>query len=212
MIAMLLPMCCKTAFRSHLHVFLSCLALSVCSVSARGGQCGVTGLKGDVVPVEQPAWILNGSGLSSKAFVDLYSAELYLLKRTSIADAVLKAEGEKKLVMHIEFFGLSGKLISTRLREGIRANTDKDEFRRAQPHMDAIETMLSTGKALSRGDVLVFEFLQGVRVRFLVNGEVRGCVEDRDFPEILLRVWLGESPVNPVLKARLLGIDESASR
>ena len=209
---MLLPMCCKTAFRSRLHVFMYCLALSLCSVPVRAGQRGVAGLKGDGMSVEQPAWVLNGSGLSSKAFVDLYFAELYLLKRASTADAVLKAKGEKKLVMHIKFFGLSGKLISTRLREGIRANTDNDEFQRARPHMDAIETMFSSGKALSRGDVLVFEFLQGARVRFLVNGEVRGCVEDRDFPEILMRVWLGESPVNPALKAGLLGIEQSASR
>ncbi|MDQ1834902.1 chalcone isomerase family protein [Massilia scottii] len=187
----------------RMRVALGCLAWTLCGTVQ--AQTQVPECAGADRPA--PSLVINGAGVSSKAFVDLYAAELYLPAKQTDAASILASAGDKSLVMRIRFFGLSGALIAERLRAGLRANISADEFRQAQPHIAAIDAMLGSGTPLARGDVLRFDWRAG-GVRFTVNGVVRGCIEDAAFPAQLLRVWLGSEPVNPALKQRLLGISD----
>ena len=92
------------------------------------------------------------------------------------------------------------------LNEGLVANHTEAEMAQLKARIQSFsETMLTIGEAKT-GMRLDLDWLPGNGLRLSVAGQVRGkLIEGEDFYRALLRVWLGEKPVQADLKQALLG-------
>jgi len=75
-----------------------------------------------------------------------------------------------------------------------------------KPQIDALNATLKAVGEARKGDAIHFEFVPGTGTRVLVNGQPRGAViPGDDFYTAVLRIWLGDKPVDKDLKVGLLG-------
>ncbi len=148
---------------------------------------------------------VNGVGLRKKAFFKIYAIALYLPEKQSDANAVLVARGGKRLAIRL-LRDLSAQQFVDALNEGLVANHSDAELAQLKPRIQRFsEAMLSIGEARS-GTRIDLDWLPGSGVRLSVGGQVRGNpIEGEDFYRALLRIWLGDKPVQADLKQALLG-------
>lgn len=149
--------------------------------------------------------LVNGAGLRKKAFFKIYAMALYLPERHDEADAVLAARGARRIAITL-LRDLSAQQFVDALREGLAENHGKTEMaalkERVQQFSDA---MLSIGEAKT-GTAILIDWLPESGTRLTVNGQNRGHdIAGEDFFKALLKIWLGNKPVQDDLKQALLG-------
>ena len=82
---------------------------------------------------------------------------------------------------------------------GFKANTP--DMSTIQAEVDQFVTMIGDAK---KRQSIVFDYVPNVGTTITQAGQNKGTIEGSAFFEALLRVWLGDKPVNPKLKAGLL--------
>lgn len=180
--------------RRLLLVVLSVVALSA---SARERN-GVT--MPDQVTIGGRALRLNGMGLRTKLFFQVYVAGLYLETPTHDAARVIASDQVKSVRMAM-LRDLSKKQISEAVEEGFRKN--------APAQMPALQQRLTRFLALipdvKKGEQLVITYLPGQGTIVSGQGE-KAVIPGKDFADALFSVWLGRSPVEEGLKKGMLGL------
>lgn len=152
-----------------------------------------------------PELVLNGAGLRTRAIFKVYVAGLYLPeKKASAADAIA-APGPKRVSMSM-LRDLKAEDLVKALNEGMEKNNPAAEMAKLKPKVGELtQVMTSLGEA-KKGDVIALDFLPDAGTRVSVNGEAKGKpIAGADFYQALLRVWLGDNPVEESLKKAMLG-------
>lgn len=164
------------------------LLAAVLAVPASAGSlAGVT--MPDQVQVESHSLVLNGMALRKKFFVKVYVAGLYLPSKEGSAEAILAADGPRRMVMHW-VYDVDKQKICDGWYEGLEANTPnapatlRQEFDRLCGWMADAE----------KGDPFVFTYLPGTGTRVEVKGEDKGTIEGKAFADALLACWIGPEP------------------
>ena len=152
-----------------------------------------------------PTLVLNGAGLRTKFVFKVYAAGLYLSERKAGAAEVLALAGPKRVSM-VMLRDLKAEDLVNALNEGMEKNSPAAELEKLKPQTaELTRTMASIGEA-KKGDVIALDFLPESGTRVLVNGAAKGSpIAGADFYRVLLRVWLGDNPVEEGLKKALLG-------
>lgn len=152
-----------------------------------------------------PTLVLNGAGLRTKFVFKVYAAGLYLSERKAGAAEVLALAGPKRVSM-VMLRDLKAEDLVNALNEGMEKNSPAAELEKLKPQTaELTRTMASIGEA-KKGDVIALDFLPETGTRVLVNGAAKGSpIAGADFYRALLRVWLGDNPVEEGLKKALLG-------
>ena len=165
----------------------------------------VKGVKVDeTVQVGGNALVLNGAGVRTKAVFKVYVAALYLAQKTSDASAAISETGNKRVSMHF-LRELSAEKFLSAINEGFAANNSAAEMTAIDAQMKAFQQMIHSIKAVKEGDVITLDYANsGTQVN--MNGKTLGTVEGAAFNQALLRVWLGEKPVDASLKKAMLGL------
>lgn len=147
---------------------------------------------------------LNGAGMRKRVFFKVYVAALYLAEKKSAAEAVLADPGPKRLALHIRR-ELSAEQLLDALNDGLKANNTPAELAPLEARLkDFDNIMTSVGKA-SPGNLITLDFIPGSGTRVQLNGQTKGNIEGEDFNKALLKIWLGNNPVQDSLKKALLG-------
>jgi len=148
---------------------------------------------------------LNGAGVRTRLFFKVYVGALYLPERKSSATEVLALRGAKRVSMAL-LRDLTARQLTDALEEGIRANSSEAELAALKERIEAlVATMKEIGSAKEK-TVITLDFLPESGTRVTVDGEPRGkTVPGEDFFVALLRIWLGEKPVDADLKKAMLG-------
>ncbi len=61
--------------------------------------------------------------------------------------------------------------------------------------------------SLKKGDVLFLDWVPGVGMTSSLNGKQLGAtITEAGFYNVLLKIWLGDKPVDTSLKPQLLGV------
>jgi len=144
---------------------------------------------------------LNGAGIRSKFFMDIYIGELYLEEPSTDVDAILASEGNWRIVMHFLYKEVGKDKIVGGWNDGFAGNSDPKEVEVLRPRIERFNDMFVDMKA---GDRILLDYVPGKGTVVTVAGEERGVVEGKDFADALLLIWLGEKPVNKKLKKQLL--------
>ena len=193
----------------NLSSALASLAITlVCSISvshATAATIDVAGVKfEEVIDQRGSKLVLNGAGVRYKAIFKVYSAGLYLPKKTSSPEEALSMAGAKRIsitmLRDIDSTEL-GKLFT----RGVEDNAPKTEMSKLIPGLIRMSQVFSDQKKLMAGDGFTFEWVPGTGGVLTVKGKVQGePFKEAEFFTALLRIWLGTTPADFKLKEALL--------
>lgn len=144
---------------------------------------------------------LNGAGIRSKFFFDIYIAELYLEHPSNVANEVIETSGRKRVIMHFLYNKVEKDKLITGWNEGFTENTKTEEVVKLQERIDQFNGMFVDVK---KDDIIVLDFIPEKGTVVTIAKQEKGVVPGKDFNDALLRIWLGEKPVTKGLKEKLL--------
>lgn len=165
----------------------------------------VRGVKfADTTSVAGQSLQLNGAGVRVKLIIDVYAAGLYVSKRDASAQALISQPGAKSMQI-VLLRDLTGEEFAEAMIKGLRKNNSEADVARFQPRIDELrKTMVSFG-TVKKGTTILLNQVPGVGVRTLVDGVQKGTdIAGEDFYGALLKIWLGNKPVDDDLKEGLL--------
>ncbi len=148
---------------------------------------------------------LNGAGMRTKLIIKVYAAGLYLPeKKTAVAD-VLKQEGPRRVTLQMAR-DISSEDFGKAFMDGINENIDKAEKQRIVAQIGKMGELFASVDGLKKGDVLHLDWIPGTGTQTELNGKKLGeAIPDLNFYNAILRIWLGDKPVDRSLKPALLG-------
>jgi Chalcone isomerase-like len=146
----------------------------------------------------------NGTGVRKRVFFEVYSISLYLPKRTSSAEEAISSPGLKRVDIRM-LRDVSAEQFSGALADGIRANHSEAQARALEPSVKQLTAIMAEVQEAKKGMVISLGW-SGKATQVRVDGKAIGApIEGEDFYRALLRIWLGDKPVQDDLKKGLLG-------
>ncbi|HEX2332514.1 MAG TPA: chalcone isomerase family protein [Burkholderiales bacterium] len=170
-----------------------------------GAAAEVAGVKiDDKTRVANSDLALNGAGVRTRLFFQVYAIGLYLPQKSSNSAAILAQPGPKRVAIHM-LRDVGADSFSGALTDGIRANHSEAEAKALEPRIKELAGLLAEVKEAKKGMVIAFDWT-GAGTQVVIQGEPAGRpIAGEDFYRALLRIWLGDKPVQDDLKKALLG-------
>ena len=177
------------------------LTLLLCALPASAFE--VAGVKlADKAKLGSSELLLNGAGIRTRVFFKLYVGALYLTEKKSAAAEVLAQTGAKRVSLTL-LRDLSAQQLNEAFEKGINANTGAVEVEAMKPRIAALLSLFTDGK---EGDVILIDYVPDAGTALTLNGAPKGKpIPGEDFYRALLRIWLGDKPVDDDLKRAMLG-------
>jgi len=154
------------------------------------------------VEVAGQTLVLNGVALRKKAIFKVYVAGLYLVAKSTDADAILAADSPRRLVMEFKR-DVDKKKMCEAWDEALEKNTPdasaalKTDFTTLCGYMEDIK----------KGQQFVFTYVPGTGTTVDVAGATKGTIAGKDFADALYKAWIGPNPgPGEGFKKDLLGI------
>ena len=144
---------------------------------------------------------LNGAGIRSKFFFDIYIAELYMEHPSSVASEVIGDAGRKRIIMHFLYAKVEKDKLIDGWNEGFAGNSTAGEVAKLQTGIDQYNGMFVD---VHKGDIIVLDYIPDKGTVVTIAKQEKGVVPGKDFNDALLRIWLGDKPVNKGLKDKML--------
>ncbi|MDD2743577.1 MAG: chalcone isomerase family protein [Rhodocyclaceae bacterium] len=147
--------------------------------------------------------VLNGAGVRSKLFIKVYVGALYVGQKATTAPAILDSTQARRMVMRM-LRDVDADSLSAALEDGLKSNHTPAELVEMKVQSDQLAAIMKAIGKAREGDSIAIDFsAEGIAVS--LNGEPRGKVAGAGFAKSLLKVWLGNQPVDNALKKALLG-------
>jgi hypothetical protein len=147
---------------------------------------------------------LNGAGLRTRLFFQVYAIGLYLPQKSSTPDAILAQPGPKRVAIHM-LRDVGADTFTEALADGIRANHSEAEAKALESRIKELAAIMAEIKEAKKGMALTLDWT-GAGTQLVVDGKPAGRpIAGEDFYRALLRIWLGDKPVQDDLKKALLG-------
>ena len=147
---------------------------------------------------------LNGAGVRKVLFFNAYAMGLYLPRKTATPSEAIAQEGPKRVSLHM-LRDIGAGRFTDALNDGIRQNHSEADLKSLDARIQALTaTMAAIGEA-KKGMTITLDW-SGAATLITIDGKPAGKpIEGADFYRALLRIWLGEKPVQDDLKKALLG-------
>ena len=186
--------------------FRSFLFLSVVSgFIGHAAAAEVAGIKiDDKTKVGNSELVLNGAGLRTRVFFQVYAIGLYLPKVTTNGIEVINSPGPKRIAIHM-LRDVDADQFTGALADGIRANHSEAEAQALQPRLEQLAATMKELEEAKKGMPIYLDWT-GTETQVLVRGKPTGKpIAGADLYKALLKIWLGDKPVQDDLKKALLG-------
>lgn len=146
---------------------------------------------------------LNGSGLRTKFFIDLYIAALYLKEKSHNATEIINADQEMMIQIHVISNLITSENLSKGTAEGFSKSTNNNTDT-IQPHIDAF--LEAFKEPIKIGDIFEFVYQPNIGITLLKNRKItKRIASGLDFKRALFGIWLADRPAQKSLKASMLG-------
>jgi hypothetical protein len=154
---------------------------------------------------------LNGAGVRYKFVVKVYAAGLYLSSKATTAEDVLANSGPRR--MHIVMLrDIDANELGKLFTKGVEQNASRAEFMKAIPGTIRMGELFAEKKQLKAGESFSIDWIPGAGTVILVNGKPSGePIKEPEFFGALMKIWLGKSPADALLKDALLGTTRQAA-
>jgi len=162
----------------------------------------VAGVK---LPEEDQKLVLNGAGLRKRVFFQVYVIGLYLPEKKTAAAEAIGAAGPKRIAMHM-LRDVGADQFGGALTDGMKDNNGEAEMKALQPRIQQLLAAMNEMKEAKKGMRITLDWVPAAGTQLTVDGKPSGApIPGEDFYRALLRIWLGERPVQDDLKKALLG-------
>jgi Chalcone isomerase-like len=183
-------------------------AVLVCSLAmgtAAAATIDMAGVKfEDSIVLGSSKLVLNGAGVRYKAVFKVYSAGLYLPKKTSSPEEALSMPGSKRISITM-LRDIDSNELGKLFTRGVEDNAPKTEMSKLIPGLLRMSQVFTDQKKLLTGDSFTFEWIPGTGGVLTVKGKPQGePFKEQEFFTALLRIWLGPVPADYKLKEALL--------
>lgn len=192
--------------RSHFLSLLAIASLSLLSGGVAAQTVEIEGVKFEpTVQVGGTALQLNGAGIRTRAVFKVYAAGLYVPQKANSAAALLAQKGPRRVAIGM-LRNVDADSFAGALSDGLKANLTEQQLAGFKGQVDALNANLKAVGEAKKGDLIHFEFTPEAGTRVLVNGQPRGtAIPGDDFFAAVLRIWIGDKPVDGALKKALVG-------
>lgn len=166
----------------------------------------VGGLKfEDRVQIGGQELVLNGAGVRTRLVLKVYALALYLPAPQATPAQVLASAGARRFSLGL-LREITGEELGQAFLAGVRANSQAGERARYAEQLTQLGEHFASAPPGKRGDFIHVDWLPDAGTVISVHGRVLGApLKDLGFYNMLLKIWLGNQPVDPVLKSALLG-------
>ncbi len=157
----------------------------------------------DTLEVEGASLVLNGAGIRSAFFIDVYAAGLYLQQKSSDAKQIVAADEPMALELEIVTNLQAGARMGSPIERGFERSTNGN----TEPFRNEIEVFINLfAEANSKGDRIKIVYLPNRGVAVSMNdGQERVIEGGLPFKQALFGIWLSPRPIQKSLKADMLG-------
>ena len=186
------------AFR--LPLLLIFLLIFLPGLAAPAWAAEVAGVKiDDKARVAATELSLTGAGLRKRVFFQVYAIGLYV--RDPKADPVSQP-GPKRVQIHMLRDVGADQFIDA-LAEGIKENHSEAQAKALEPRVKELGATMAAIKEARKGMTIALDW-NGSATQLVIDGKPAGRpIEGEDFYRALLRIWLGDKPVQEDLKKAL---------
>jgi hypothetical protein len=181
-------------------------ALLLTAATALAQTVDVEGVKFDpTVQVGGQPLQLNGAGVRTRLMFKVYAAGLYVPQKSNSAAALLGQKGPRRVAIGM-LRNVDADTFVGALNDGLKANLSAEQLAGFKPQIDALNANFKAVGEAKKGDQINFEFTPEAGTRIIVNGQPRGAaIPGEAFFEAVLRIWIGDKPVDADLKKGMLG-------
>ncbi len=177
--------------------------LLVFFLSANGYAKEVAGVNvPEQITLDNATLELNGAGIRTKFFFDIYIGALYLPQKTKEAATAINMDGPKRVLMHFLYKKVEKEKIIEGWNDSFESNHTREQLKALKTKLDAFNKLFVTVK---RGDRIELDYLPETGTRVRINDQIKGNIPGKTFYSALLRVWLGDDPADSGLKKAMLG-------
>lgn len=145
---------------------------------------------------------LNGAGVRTRAIFKVYVGSLYVPQKATSLDAVL-ARAPRRVQLNL-LRNLSADQLVDALLDGLKENNGAAELEAVKPQTDELVRIMKSFGDVKEGSVVTLDYADGA-TRIAQDGAAKGSIPGEPFNRALLRIWLGEKPVQADLKKAMLG-------
>jgi hypothetical protein len=181
-------------------------ALMACAFMQAAVAAEVSGVKfEDSVKIAGKDLKLNGLGVRTKFVIKVYAAGLYLPEKKNNVPDIMKLDGPRRMTL-VMMRDISSDDFGQAFMTGLNNNIDKAEKSKYVTQISKFGEMFGMFEALKKGDVLHLDWIPGTGTQCELNGKRVGeVVPELGYYNAILKIWLGEKPVDSSLKPMLLG-------
>ena len=150
----------------------------------------------------QSTLMLNGAGVRTKLFFDIYVGGLYLKEKSQDSKAIIEADEPMAIRLHIVSSMLTSKKMEKATREGFAKATGGN----IEPIKIQIDEFCSVfKKEIKEDDSYDLIYVPGKGVEVYINGEYASVTEGLAFKKALFGIYLSDKPAQKSLKKAMLG-------
>lgn len=185
---------------------MAALVVGLASLAAFAQPAELEGVKlAPTAQVGAATLQLNGAGVRTRMIFNVYVAALYVPQKAADAAALLAQKGPRRMTLTM-LRNVDADTFAEALNDGLRKNHSDAQLTGFKAQIETLNANLKAAGEAKKGDVIQLEFLPDTGTRVTVNGQVRGnAIPGEDFYTAVLRIWLGDKPVDADLKKGLLG-------
>ena len=182
-----------------IYIFLLTVILS----ASTGHTKEIAGINfPDVHEISQTKLILNGVGIRTKFFLQLYAGGLYLEQKNSQPEQIILADSPMAIRLHIVSSMITSEKMEAATREGFEKATENN----TSPIKSQIEQFISVFKEeIQENDIYDLLYSPDKGVTVYKNGKIHSSIVGLDFKQALFGIWLCNNPAQESLKTKMLG-------
>ena len=176
-------------------------ALALWATAAMAAEVGGVVLD-EKISVGGQELLLNGAGIRTRAIFKVYVASLYVSQKAADLQGVL-AKSPRRMQLNL-LRTLSAEQLADALNDGLAEANAPADLAAVRPQADQLLAIMKAFKEVKEKDVVTLDFVDGA-TKVGWNGESKGSVPGEAFNRALMRIWVGDKPVQADLKKALLG-------
>ena len=158
----------------------------------------------DTASVGGSELVLNGAGIRTRVIFKVYVGSLYLPKKTSDAATAIGGEGAKRVQLNM-LRGVSANDFAAAFTDGLKANNSEADLAAVKTQVDQFMTIMRSFGDAKEGNVITLDYLPGQGTVASHEGKPLGTIPGAAFNRALLKIWLGDKPIQAGLKKSMLG-------
>ncbi|PID42055.1 MAG: chalcone isomerase [Proteobacteria bacterium] len=146
---------------------------------------------------------LNGAGVRTKWFMDIYIGALYLPASSSDQKAIINADEPQAIKLHM----VSGLITSEKMVKATTEGFNNATGGNVAPIQDDVDAFMDVfkSKEIKENDDFDLIYIPGTGVEIYKNGEKQDTLGDLAFKKAMFGIWLSDKPAQEELKESMLG-------